>query len=447
VAIITTVHSAGDARIFHKQAQTLARAGWDVTLLAPGVGRQESGAAPDRFRVLSAEFRVQSSELRVQSASAVGVGRPRTALGGQLSAVGLSVPRGRLLRMTVGAARALAATLRTRSDVCHFHDPELLPVGLVLKALGKHVVYDVHEDYPEQILAKGYIPLRLRRVVAGTFDAVEKWAARRLDAVVAATDAIAGKFSGARAVTVRNYPMLDVARATPGATGVRREASGVKRQALSAPSAFRLVHLAGTLTEERGVSMMVQAMELLGPGFELVLAGRFVPAQLELSLRRMPGFGSVRLLPAVPHERVWDVYAECDAGLVCLLPVERYKVSLPVKLFEFMAAGLPVVASDFPLFREIVEGSGAGVCVDSTDPAAIAAACRRLAGRPAECGEMGRRGMEAVRERFSWEAEARTLVGLYAGLGGRPPDALRSTPDATGVGRPAGGCRPSPEAG
>ena len=376
VAIITTVHSAGDTRIFHKQARTLARAGYDVTLLAP-------------------------------SATVDGV------VSDDVTVVGLSLPRGRLLRMSVGAARALAATLAVRPYVCHFHDPELLPVGLVLRMLGKRVVYDVHEDYPEQILAKGYIPLRLRRTIAGTFNAVEKWAAVRFDAVVAATDTIADKFRGDGVLTVRNYPLL------PDAPGhdpnPPLDLGSCPQPVRSVP--FRLVHLAGTLTEERGITGMVKAMELLGPGFELVLAGRFIPEQYEAALRAMPGFGSVRHIPTLPHERIWQEYAACDAGIVCLMPVERYKVSLPVKLFEFMAAGLPVIASDFPLFREIVEGSGCGICVDPTNSEAIAAAIRRLQGDDAAARLMGERGIAAVRDRFNWRQEGAELVKLYQRIG------------------------------
>lgn len=384
VAIITTVHSAGDTRIFHKQARTLARAGYDVTLLAPRA--TVDGVTSDDVTV-----------------------------------VGLSLPRGRLLRMSVGAARALAATLAVRPDVCHFHDPELLPVGLVLRMLSKHVVYDVHEDYPEQILAKGYIPLRLRRAIAGTFNAVEKWAAARFDAVVAATDTIADKFCGDGVLTVRNYPLADSIPPapahvrSPSASRSSLDHSTTGPLDLCAP--FRLVHLAGTLTEERGITGMVKAMELLGPGFELILAGRFIPPQYEAALRAMPGFGSVHHIPTVPYERIWQEYAACDAGIICLMPVERYKVSLPVKLFEFMAAGLPVIASDFPLFREIVEGNGCGICVDPTNSEAIAAAVRRLQGDDAAARLMGERGIAAVRDRFNWRQEGAELVKLYQRIG------------------------------
>ncbi|MBM3315708.1 glycosyltransferase family 4 protein, partial [candidate division WOR-3 bacterium] len=288
----------------------------------------------------------------------------------------------------------------TRAAVCHLHDPELLPVGLLLKLRGRRVVYDVHEDYPQQVLSKHYLPRALRRPLAALLGRFEGAAARRLDAVVAATDHIAMRF-GASTTVVRNYPAL------PGALPRRPRDHG---------RGLRVVHLAGTLTEDRGITSLVRALGLLDDSFELVLAGRFVPADYGRRLAALPGWSRVRHVPPVPHELVWDVYAGCDAGVVCLLPLPRYRVSLPVKLFEFMAAGLPVVASDFPLFRDIVERAGCGLCVDPESPEQIAAALRRLAAGPAAATAMGAAGRRAAAACYGWNAEADVLLGLYRRL-------------------------------
>jgi glycosyltransferase involved in cell wall biosynthesis len=321
--------------------------------------------------------------------------------------------------MIVGSLRILCAALRARASIYHFHDPELLPVGLLLKMLGKTVVYDVHEDYPEQVKSKDYLPVFLRGAVSSLVGLAEKAIAARLDGVVCATDAIAAKFRHGRVVTVRNYP----------ANGrvVNRELRIVKPESVfhsslftTHYSPFRLVHLSGTLIPGRGVTSMVRAMELLDDRFELVLAGRFVTPEYEAAVRAMAGFKRVRYIEPVPHEQVWGLYEECDAGLVCLLPLERYKVSLPVKMFEFMAAGLPVIASDFPLFRELVEENGCGICVDPEMPERIASAARRLAGDTELVRRMGEMGRKAVLEKYNWEAEAQTLLGLYRTLSRRP---------------------------
>lgn len=381
ICLITSVHPAADVRISHKQAMTLSRAGYDVVLIAPA----HLGGLPSALSHTSpASHSSHSSAVRL---------------------VQVRLPQNRLGRMVVGSLRVLGAALKARARIYHFHDPELLPVGLLLKILGKTVVYDVHEDYPEQVKSKHYLPVYLRGAVSSLVGLAEKAIAARLDGIVCATDAIAAKFQHGRAITVRNYPLLSH---TPHSPSVPRS------------SFFRLVHLSGTLIPGRGVTSMVRAMELLDDRFELLLAGRFVTPEYEAAVRAMAGFERVRYIESVPHEQVWALYEECDAGLVCLLPLERYKVSLPVKMFEFMAAGLPVIASDFPLFRELVEGNGCGICVDPEAPERIASAARRLAGDAELVRQMGEMGRKAVLEKYNWEAEAQTLLGLYRALSRRP---------------------------
>ena len=389
VCVMTSVHPAADVRIHDKQTLTLSRAGYDVLLLAPAHLPKD---------------RVDETQVRL---------------------VQVRLPRSRPGRMVVGSLCILGAALRARANSYHFHDPELLPVGLLLKLLGKTVVYDVHEDYPEQVKSKHYVPVFLRGATSRLVGLAEKAIAARLDGIVCATDAIAAKFRHGRVATVRNYPLLSHLSNFSLATRNSQPATPHRP--------FRLVHLSGTLIPGRGVTSMVRAMELLDDRFELVLAGRFATPEYEAAVRAMPGFRRVRYLEPVPHEQVWEVYGECDAGIVFLLPLERYKVSLPVKMFEFMAAGLPVIASDFPLFRELVEGNGCGICVDPKVPERIASAARRLAGDGELVRRMGEMGRKAVQEKYNWEAEAQILLGLYRTLGRRPKTEDRGPSPVSGL--------------
>jgi glycosyltransferase involved in cell wall biosynthesis len=113
---------------------------------------------------------------------------------------------------------------------------------------------------------------------------------------------------------------------------------------------------------------------------------------------------------------------DADAGLVCFLPAPNHVEAGPNKLFEYMAAGLPVIASDFPAWRPIVEGNDCGLCVDPADPAAIARAILYLAENPGRRAEMGANGRRAVMERYNWEAEGRRLIAAYERLTRRTPD-------------------------
>jgi len=147
-----------------------------------------------------------------------------------------------------------------------------------------------------------------------------------------------------------------------------------------------------------------------------VICGRYWPAELEQRVRSMPGFERVDYQGWLQPDRVTAALRQADAGLVCFLPEPNHVEAGPNKLFEYMAAGLPVIASAFPAWREIVEEGDCGLCVDPAEPAAIAEAIVWLAEHPQRRAEMGRNGQRLVRERYNWEAEARRLIEAYASI-------------------------------
>jgi glycosyltransferase involved in cell wall biosynthesis len=362
---ITTVHPPFDTRIFHKEAKTLAQAGYEVVLIA----QHDGDEMVDGVKI-----------------------------------VALPMPRNRFARIFGFTWRAFHIALRERADVCRFHDPELLPIGVLLKIFtGAKVIYDVHEDVPEQILTKHWIPRLLRRPLAGVFNAFEKLLARALDAVVVATEGIAEKFAHLKPIVVHNYPDLGMLPKPCTRSGGGKEKV--------------LVYIGG-ISEIRGAMEMVQALEHLSPVWDirLDLIGKFEPPDLEQELQALPGYRRVRFLGWMPPERVYTHLENADVGLVCLHPEPRFMIAWPVKLFEYMAAGLPVVASNFPLWKEIVEGNRCGVTVDPLDPKAIAQAIEYLLTHPEEAHQMGENGRRAVEEKYNWEREKEKLLELYEQL-------------------------------
>ncbi|MGE0023289.1 MAG: glycosyltransferase family 4 protein [Hyphomicrobium sp.] len=365
---VTTVHARRDVRIFHKEARSLRTLGRDVVLVvADGLGN-EVDASDDGVRFID-----------------------------------VGPFRGRLARAVLGNWRALRAVVRLKPEIAHFHDPELIPMGLVLKAAGYTVVYDVHEDLPRQIMSKPWIAPPLRSAVSRAVSAVEQVAKWSFDAFVAATPHIGARFPPARTAMVQNFPIpaeMIAPQETPYA---------------SRPQSFAYV---GGLSAVRGAREMVAAMALLKdrPQARLDIAGRVEPRALEAEIRRQPASSSVIFRGQIGRPEVALLLGAARAGIVVFAPAPNHLAAQPNKLFEYMAAGLPVIASDFPVWRQIVDGAGCGLLVDPGDPAAIAGAMRWILDHPEEASAMGRAGQRAVASSYCWTSEAEKLLALYRKL-------------------------------
>ncbi|MGE5483897.1 MAG: glycosyltransferase family 4 protein [Ignavibacteriales bacterium] len=287
--------------------------------------------------------------------------------------------------------------------VYHFHDPELIPVGLILKSRRKKVVYDIHEDLARQILSKDWIPGCARRVVAFVSQVCEGIAGRFLDGIVAATPSIGQRFPPHKTVVVRNYPIIG-------------ELDGTGHSSYAA----RPMNLAyvGVITGLRGVREMVEAVGLLPEnlGVHLDMAGWFDPPALEDELRAAPGWERVRHAVWLDRPQVAELLDKARAGFVLFHPEPNHISALPNKLFEYMSAGIPVIVSDFALWRGIVEQAKCGLVVNPKDARAVADAAFWLLTHPDEAAQMGERGREAVLREYNWDRESSKLVSLYERL-------------------------------
>ena len=361
VVQISTVHRATDPRIFDRESRSLAAAGHEVVLLCP--------------------------HMREETLDGVTI-KP------------LMPGAGRARRMTVGLTRAYFAARAEAPDAYHLHDPELLMLAPFLKRRAK-VLFDAHEDLPAQIRTKVWIPVLLRRGVALAAERILPLLLRKVDAVVAATPAINDSVGVVRARVVQNYPR---------ATEVRKEGSFRDRD----PS----VAYIGGFNRVRGAEELIDALGLLPPGspVNLAFAGVFEPASLQGKLSARPGWDRVRVAGWLDKENVGELLSRARAGVVTFLPAANHLRSQPNKLFEYMAAGLPVIASDFPLWREIVVTNGCGVCVDPTDPKAIADAIQYVTSNPDEAEEMGERGRSAIERTYNWGTQEKILLDLYEEL-------------------------------
>jgi glycosyltransferase involved in cell wall biosynthesis len=182
----------------------------------------------------------------------------------------------------------------------------------------------------------------------------------------------------------------------------------------------------GGISEERGIYELLAALNLLPASLDikLELAGRFYSAEVEQRVSRDVGWKRVNWRGLLDRGEVRDLLGRVRAGMLVLHPEENFLVSQPVKLFEYMAAGIPVIASDFPLWRSIVMDAGCGLMVNPNDPGAIARAIKYLLTHDDEAAAMGQRGRLAVEERYNWTREERTFLKFYRSLLDPAADAL-----------------------
>jgi len=188
------------------------------------------------------------------------------------------------------------------------------------------------------------------------------------------------------------------------------------------PEAAPIVLYLGGLMGGRGIEYLVRSMNAV-PDAHLVLLGSGHQAgELAEEARALGVAERVHLLPPVPSDDVVGYAASATVGVSPIVDsCLNYRYSLPNKLFQYMAAGLPVVASDFPQVREVVIGSGAGLVTDTRSPERIAKALSSLLADRGAAREMGERGRAAVEARYNWSTSAAALLAVYERVAARLP--------------------------
>lgn len=364
VAHLTSVHPPIDNRIFHKECKTLAMEGYEVVLIATHE-REET------------EQEIDGVKLRL-----------------------LSKPRNRFIRMTRTAWQVVNIALAEEPAIFHFHDPELLPWVRLLRFFNKTVVYDMHENVPKQLLTKPWIPWIIRPLLASFFKLVERVFLAGIP-VIYAEESYPREYHWVdESVVVLNMPLTE-------------QLMGFNESKYPTPT----VGYIGGVESLRGSMVTLEALhclarkgvmvnwECIGPmekNHEIALREFIRQCNLQVELR-----GYVSSIAGC------RIMSRCHIGLAVLQPVPNYLESYPTKMFEYMALGLPVVVSNFPLYSQIVDTYRCGLCVDPVNPQGIAKAIQWLIEHPKEAQEMGERGQSAVLRTFNWKNESHKLTAFY----------------------------------
>lgn len=372
VCHFSSAHAPNDTRIFHKQCASLAKEGYEVTFVVKAKDSRSAG--------VSTEKGVKIVQVPIDASS-------------------------RLKRMLFGAKAVYQKAQEEDADIYEFHDPELLPYGLKLAKKGKQVIFDSHEDYPTQIMEKEWIPSVFRKIISGCYRSYETHVVKHLAAVLfPCTKNGVNIFEGRakRTVILSNAVMLEEA-VSPQEGGIGQKDG-------------KTVCCTGSLTYQRGITHLIRAAHLAG--VRLVLAGKYSSEEYQKELESMPEYECVEYLGYLGRKELAQVYARTSIGMSTILNVGQYADldNFPTKVYEYMAAGLPVIVSDYPFMRRAVEAEGFGIAVDPSDPQAIAQAINRLLADRDMALKMGEAGRAAVTQKYNWGIEEKKLFELYREL-------------------------------
>lgn len=363
VCIMTSVHRYDDVRIYHKEAKALKLAGYEVTVLCSNHSGEEK------------EWHDENG----------------------IHFVKIEVPSTRAKRVMFASKICCKKALELNCDFYHFHDPELMQAGLKLRKKAK-VIYDIHEDVPRQILTKPYLKPWVAKISSRFVEWYEEYAAKRFYAIVAAEPVIYDRLKhiNKNTVMVCNYPKLDEFELIDDDFDQRQNA----------------VCYIGGITKIRGIFEMMEAVE--NTNYKLILAGEYETAELKSQVEQQKGFENVDYRGFLDRAGIKDALSSVKAGLVTLHPIPKYLTALPVKMFEYMIAKVPVISSDFPYWKQIVDDAECGICVDALNPDEIKNAIQYIIENPDIAKKMGENGRKKVLEKYNWDIEKAKLLALYS---------------------------------
>ena len=310
--------------------------------------------------------------------------------------------KGRIERMTKTVNRVYEKAKELDSDIYHLHDPELIPIGIRLKKLGKVVIFDAHEDLPKQLKSKPYLNVFFRKTLPLVFSLYEQFVFRKFDALIGATSSITNKLKkiNSNSFTVNNYPILgELSSASSTTWDVR---------------ANEVCYLGG-IAEIRGIKQVIASLAET-PNIKLNLAGRFSEKHVEEEVKSWEVWNQVNELGFINREEAAKVLGRSKAGVVTFHDYPNHIDAQPNKMFEYMSAGLPIITSNFPMWKDVVEGNNCGICVDPMDSHAIAEAVNYIINNPKEAELMGSNALAAIKHKYNWSVEEQTLFKLYKEL-------------------------------
>ncbi len=358
------MHSRFDGRIFQKECRSLNINGFDVSLIvADGLGDE-----------------------KIQGIKIFDVGKIHN----------------RFQRITRLHTIIFKLAITLNCEIYHFHDPELIFVGILLKRHGKKVIFDMHEDIPGYILDMQNIqPALLRKTIAFLYENIEKYAVTRFDAIISTRESINERLKhiNSHVELITNFPIVE--------KNIPKTYDNVSS-----------ICFAGVVASDWRHKEIINAVEGIEQ-VKYILAGPAPNLNYLDELKKLKGWHKVNYLGRVPFDQVKLIYQKASIGVAIYIYCRNMGGKTGnlanTKLFEYMNWGIPIICTDYSLWKKIiVDELKCGICVNPYDEDAISKAIKYLLDNPELAKQMGRNGRKAVLNTYNWETQAKKLVTLYS---------------------------------
>jgi len=365
VCHLTSVHPPYDIRIFYKICVSLANAGFNVSLIAPD--------APDEIK-----------------------------LGVKFTSIKLPDPR--FKRMLVVTFRMFRLALKQKARVYHFHDPELMLCGVLLRMAGKIVIFDIHENIRLSLVSKDWLPQKLGLILGWVYFIFERICILFFTQLILAEESYLKYYPKKKSVVILNYPISD------------DNIQVIENKKFEEP--LRFVY-SGVVHALRGVWEMLQIIQKLNKEHQVTLdlVGEVRPIELQKNIYDYISSNNlgdvVKVYGKVDFSEVKTFLDKADIGFSLLKPIPNYRESLPTKIFEYMQHGLAVITNDFPLYIRYVEDTGAGICLNIENYDALYEKLSELVKSKTRLAAISTKGIELTSKEFNWKSQESKLLNVY----------------------------------
>jgi len=413
ICMLTSVRSALEPRMFHRESRSLKQAGYEVTVVAP--------LTKDGFLFDMVGERIAAEETIIQDIRIIGFREKRSRFGKVQTALNLLslITNGRVKLGPNRYADLIDKCMKLNADIYHCNDIWSLYAAIQIKRhLEKHgrkpkIIYDVYEYTPAVYPGSNIIEDLYNSVLRKVSIHFEKNALKYVDYVITANQITRGYLLG-----LNRFIQTEVIYNCPGLSIFQEPRSKVAHK-----DKITLCH-EGYLWFRRGLKQMIEVMRVLkeryGDKVELLIVGDVYGEEgeyLNEKLKEYDLHDTIRCTGWLPYEKVGGAISLADIGIIFLEPTENNMLAGPPnKLFNYMRYGLPVVSVDLPETSRIIRETQCGLIVKDRSINNLAEALSTLMDDEDKRRQIGENAKKAVHNQYSWQQMEKRLLRVYEEL-------------------------------